>query len=55
MHKSHNRANTNSLWTDIETFQWVLDQIYTPYYYHHHGERSFCKGYQCFHLGSFVR
>ena len=29
MHRTHNRADTDSLWTDIETLQWVLAQILT--------------------------
>ena len=27
MHRSHNRAYTDNLWTEIETLQWVLAQI----------------------------
>ena len=27
MHKSHNRVYNDSLWTEIETIQWVLAQI----------------------------
>ena len=26
MHPSHNKAYNDSLWTEIETLQWVLDQ-----------------------------
>ena len=29
MHRTHNRADTDSLWTEIETLQWVLAQILT--------------------------
>jgi hypothetical protein len=29
MHPSHNKAYNDSLWTEIETLQWVLDQILT--------------------------
>jgi hypothetical protein len=29
MHESHNKAYNNSLWTEIETLQWVLGQIVT--------------------------
>ena len=29
IHKSHNKAYTDSLWTEIETLQWVLAQILT--------------------------
>ena len=27
IHKSHNRAYNDNLWTEIETLQWILDQI----------------------------
>ncbi|MFZ0896851.1 MAG: hypothetical protein WAZ77_20315 [Candidatus Nitrosopolaris sp.] len=27
MHKTHNRAYTDSLWTEIETLNWVLNEI----------------------------
>jgi hypothetical protein len=27
IHPSHNRAYIDSLWIEIETLQWVLDQI----------------------------
>jgi hypothetical protein len=27
IHESHNRAYNDSLWTEIETLQWVLAQI----------------------------
>ena len=30
MHPSHSKAYNDSLWTEIETLQWVLDQILTP-------------------------
>jgi hypothetical protein len=29
IHQSHNIAYTNILWTEIETFHWVLAQILT--------------------------
>jgi hypothetical protein len=29
LHESHNRAYNDSLWTEIETIQWVLAQILT--------------------------
>jgi hypothetical protein len=29
IHKSHNRAYNDRLWTEIETLQWVLAQILT--------------------------
>jgi hypothetical protein len=29
MHPSHNKAYNDSLWTEIETLQWVLAQILT--------------------------
>jgi hypothetical protein len=29
IHRSHNRAYTDSLWTEIETLHWVLAQILT--------------------------
>ena len=29
MHPSHNKAYNDSLWTEIETLQWVLSQILT--------------------------
>ena len=29
MHQSHNKAYLESLWTEIETLQWVLAQIFT--------------------------
>jgi hypothetical protein len=29
MHPSHNKAYNDSLWTEVETLQWVLDQILT--------------------------
>jgi len=28
IHPSHNRAYIDSLWIEIETLQWVLDQIF---------------------------
>jgi len=27
MHKTHNRAYTDSLWSDVETLNWVLNEI----------------------------
>ena len=27
VHKTHNRAYTDSLWTEIETLNWVLNEI----------------------------
>jgi len=27
MHKTHNREYTDSLWTEIETLNWVLNEI----------------------------
>jgi len=27
MHKTHNRAYTDSLWIEIETLNWVLNEI----------------------------
>jgi hypothetical protein len=29
IHKSHNRAYNDNLWTEIETLQWILAQIHT--------------------------
>jgi hypothetical protein len=29
MHPSHNKSYNDNLWTEIETLQWVLDQILT--------------------------
>ena len=26
MHRTHNRADTDHLWTEIETLQWILAQ-----------------------------
>ena len=28
MHRTHNRADTDRVWTEIETLQWVLSESY---------------------------
>ena len=35
MHESHNKAYNDSLWTEIETLQWVVAQIVTRCMDHH--------------------
>ena len=48
MHPSHNKVYLESLWTEIETLQWVLAQILSYYDNHEKCKENLFDSYQIF-------
>lgn len=41
MHRTHNRADTDRVWTEIETLQWVLSESYIRRQIEHNERRYY--------------